>query len=50
MTEEDEKAQSNPLIVMTHRNTGDKYCRAAGRKGVAEESEGVALAHVEGGP
>ena len=29
----------NPLVVVTDEDTGDKYARAVGRKGVGENGE-----------
>ena len=40
MSQEDEAAGENPLIVMTDEETGDKYARAVGYKGIGEGEEG----------
>ena len=37
MSTRDEQAKENPVLVMLDEDTGDKYARAAGRKGVGEE-------------
>ena len=34
MSEKDEKAFENPVIVMVDEETGDKFARAAGAKGL----------------
>ena len=39
MSQEDEKAGDNPVLVAVDEGTGDKYARAAGNKGVGEEGE-----------
>ena len=39
MSQEDEKAGENPILVAVDEGTGDKYARAAGSKGVGEEGE-----------
>ena len=39
MSEEDGKASENPLFVMVDEETGDKYVRAVGQKGVGPEGE-----------
>ena len=39
MSQEDEKASSNPLLVMVDEETGDKYGRAIETKGVGDEGE-----------
>ena len=39
MSQADEKANKNPLIVMVDESTGDKYARAVGKKGIGEENE-----------
>ena len=37
MSDEDFKASVNPLIVMVDEETGEKYCRATGRKGLGTD-------------
>ena len=37
MSTEGEKASKNPLLVVLHEATGEKYARAVGRKGVGED-------------
>ena len=39
MSEKDEKANVNPLIVMLDEETNDKYARAVGQKGLGEAHE-----------
>ena len=39
MSQADEKADKNPLIVMVDESTGEKYARAVGKKGIGEENE-----------
>ena len=39
MSEEDHKASKNPLIVMVDEIIGEKYARAAGKKGLGENGE-----------
>ena len=39
MSQEDERANSNPLIVMVDEGTGEKYARAVGHKGIGQEHE-----------
>ena len=39
MSQEDEDAMSNPLIVMVDEATGDKYARAVGHKGIGKQHE-----------
>ena len=39
MSQADEKADKNPLIVMVDESTGEKLARAVGKKGIGEESE-----------
>ena len=39
MSKEDEGAHKNPLIVMVDEDTGEKYARAVGRKGVGDNNE-----------
>ena len=36
MSQEDERANENPLVVMLDEKTGDKYARAVGHKGVGK--------------
>ena len=38
MSQADEKADKNPLIVMVDESTGEKYARAVG-KGIGDENE-----------
>ena len=39
MSQADEKADKNPLIVMVDESTGGKYARAVEKKGIGEENE-----------
>ena len=39
MSQEEEKAWENPLIVMLDESTGNKYMRAVGKKDLGEGSE-----------
>ena len=39
MTKKDEEAKENPLIVMMDEETGEKYARAVGHKGVGTSGE-----------
>ena len=39
MSQADEKADKNPLIVMVDESTGEKYARAVGKKVIGEENE-----------
>ena len=39
MSQQDEKANTNPIIVMLDEETNDKYARAVGQKGVGVEHE-----------
>ena len=39
MSKDDEKAHKNPLVVMVDEETGEKYARAVGQKGVGSENE-----------
>ena len=39
MSQADEKADKNPLIVMVDESTGEKYARAVGKQGIGEENE-----------
>ena len=39
MSQEEEKACENPLIVMVDEDTGNKYMRAVGKKGTGEGNE-----------
>ena len=39
MSQEDEKASSNPIMVMVDENTGEKYARAVGQKGIGKDHE-----------
>ena len=36
MSKSDENAKENPVLVMVDEETGEKYARAVGRKGVGE--------------
>ena len=37
MSTKDEEAKENPVLVMVNEDTGEKFGRAAGRKGVGDE-------------
>ena len=39
MSQEEEKASRNPLLVMLDETTGNKYMRAVGRKGMGESRD-----------
>ena len=39
MNERDRQEGANPLVIVTDEDTGDKYARAVGRKGVGEHGE-----------
>ena len=39
MSQADEKADKNPLIVMVDESTGEKYARAVGRRGSARRTK-----------
>ena len=39
MSQDDEKASKNPLVVMVDEETNGKFARALERKGVGEEGE-----------
>ena len=39
MNERDREEGANPLVIVTDEDTGDKYARAVGRKGVGEHGE-----------
>ena len=39
MSQADEKADKNPLIVMVDESTGERYATAVGKKGIGEENE-----------
>ena len=39
MSQEEEKASENPLLIMINETTGNKYMRAVGRKGLGAGSE-----------
>ena len=39
MSKVDEKASQNPILVMIDEETGDKYARATGRKGIGTDGE-----------
>ena len=39
MSSKDEDAKKSPLIVMVNEQTGERYARATGRKGVGQEGE-----------
>lgn len=38
-SQEDEKANQNPIIAMVDEQTGEKYARAVGQKGLGKENE-----------
>ena len=37
MSQRDEEAKSNPILVVLNENTNEKYARAAGQKGIGTE-------------
>ena len=37
MSKADEEAKVNPMLVVVNEQTGDKYARAAGKKGIGSE-------------
>ena len=39
MSKEEETAQDNPMLVMVDEQTGDRYARMTGAKGVGENQE-----------
>ena len=39
LSKEDEKAHKNPIMVMTDEETGEKYARAVGQKGLGDNHE-----------
>ena len=39
MSQEEEKASENPLMVMLDESTGNRYMRAVGRKGLGDNNE-----------
>ena len=39
MSQEDEKACKNPVMIMIDEQTGEKYARATGKKGVGVDGE-----------
>ena len=39
MSEEDKKASKNPIIVMIDEESGDRYARAVGQKGIGKDKE-----------
>ncbi len=39
MSQEEEKASQNPMIVMLDEETGNRYARAVGRKGLGNGSD-----------
>ena len=39
MSQEDEKASANPIMVMVDNRTGEKYARAVGHKGMGKDQD-----------
>ena len=39
MSKADEQANANPVIVMVDEDTGEKYARAVGHKGIGQQRE-----------
>ena len=39
LSEQDERASSNPILVMVDEETGDKFARATGKKGLGDNGE-----------
>ena len=39
MSQDEEKASANPLMVMVDESNGNKYMRAVGKKGLGEGNE-----------
>ena len=39
MSQEDEKASANPIMVMVDERTGEKYARAVGHKGMGKDQD-----------
>ena len=39
MSQEDERAQDNPMVVMVDERTGQKYARAVGHKGLGQNHD-----------
>ena len=39
MSQEDEKASANPIMVMMDERTGEKHARAAGHKGMSKDQD-----------
>ena len=39
MSQKDQDAKTNPVIVAINEATGDKYARAAGQKGIGTDGE-----------
>ena len=39
MSQEEEKASENPLMVMVDESTGNRYMRAVGKRGLGEGNE-----------
>ena len=39
MSQDDEKASENPLLLMADETGGNRYMRAVGRKGLGENNE-----------
>ena len=37
VSQDDEKASANPIVVMVDERTGEKYARAVGRKGLGKD-------------
>ena len=39
MSQKDEKASANPIMVMVDERTGEKYARAVGHKGISKDQD-----------
>ena len=39
MSQKDEEAKDNPILVVVNESSGEKYARAAGQKGVGSEGK-----------
>ena len=39
MSQKDEEAKENPVLIVLNEATGEKYARAAGHKGVGNANE-----------
>ena len=39
MSQQDEEANKNPLLVVVDEKSGEKYVRATGKKGIGTEGE-----------